>query len=141
VHSQACNNLSLTIDDLLTKAASTPERDDTVVEREIEQSEDVAFVTAPTRADVRTSAWTDVPSYPPTYLSTVQEHIPSPSIVKHPAEAHIQDMGDNKDWISELFETSLNVDPVFDRFSRRVGYEGQQCIRYVDVVLSDVAFI
>ena len=30
----------------------------------------------------------------------------------------------------EGYEDSMDVDKVFERFARRVGYEGQQCIRY-----------
>ena len=49
----------------------------------------------------------------------------------------MEDLGDedkkDKDisWAKETYEDSLEVDHVFERFTKRVGYEGEQCVRLV----------
>jgi pre-rRNA-processing protein TSR4 len=80
------------------------------------------------------SQWTTAPAYPPLYLSTASEYLPSSPKLK---PVHIDDPladGDkkNKESLSflEAYENSLNIDEVFSRFTKRVGYEGQQCIRF-----------
>jgi len=80
------------------------------------------------------SPWTVTPSYPPLYLSTISEYLPSPPKLK---SVHVDDPladGEMKDKKSlsflEAYENSLNVDEVFSRFTTRVSHEGEQCIRY-----------
>lgn len=98
---------------------------------------DESLITAMASTNLETSPWISAPSYPPLYLSTVSEYLlPPPK--KLPAGAHIQDPADddngqedgkNVNRTLEAYENSLEVDHVFDRFTKRVGYEGEQCVR------------
>ncbi|KAK1222841.1 hypothetical protein PQX77_014263 [Marasmius sp. AFHP31] len=78
------------------------------------------------------SPWKSAPHYPPLYLSTTAEYVPAAE--KPKIAPKVSQEGDDKDdigkWVSETYENSLDVDQVFDRFAKRVGYEGEQCIRY-----------
>jgi pre-rRNA-processing protein TSR4 len=105
---------------------------------------DASLITAMASTSLETSPWISAPSYPPLYLSTVSEYLPPPPKAKLPAGVHIQDPADddsgkedgkNKNWAFEAYENSLEVDHVFDRFTKRVGYEGEQCVRYSIPVL------
>jgi pre-rRNA-processing protein TSR4 len=77
------------------------------------------------------SIWRNGPSYPALYLSTTSEYIPPPPKTKASTKDQHIDDHDSKDvkWISEAYENSLDVDNVFEKFSKRVGYEGEQCVR------------
>jgi pre-rRNA-processing protein TSR4 len=81
------------------------------------------------------SPWLKVPAYPPVYLSTISEYIPPPPKSGLPAGVRMHDpeSGTNSkdlDWVgSEVYEISLEVDRVFERFTRRVANEGLQCVR------------
>ena len=83
------------------------------------------------------SPWPSAPSYPPFYLSTVSEYLPPPPKPRLPQGVKVEDLGDedkkDKDisWAKETYEDSLEVDHVFERFTKRVGYEGEQCVRLV----------
>ncbi|KAI0641854.1 programmed cell death protein 2 [Trametes meyenii] len=89
-------------------------------------------------ASLDDSPWSAAPSYPPFYLSTVSEYLPPPPKTKVPAGATVDQDDDSptngKDahgrWDLEGYENSLDVDHVFERFSERVSYEGEQCLRY-----------
>lgn len=107
-------------------------------------SSDESLITAMASTKLDTSPWISASSYPPLYLSTTSEYLPPPPKLKLPAGADIQDPADDNDggkdgkntsWAFEAYENSLEVDHVFDRFTKRVGYEGEQCVRYVFRVL------
>lgn len=95
------------------------------------------------------SPWSATSTYKPLYLSTALEFIPPPPKVKAPPG-----MGDDHSvtgggksrkaeerrekeeqlgWNNAMegYEDSMDLDKVFERFARRIGYEGEQCIRYV----------
>jgi pre-rRNA-processing protein TSR4 len=95
-----------------------------------DDDDDGALITAMASVTIENSEWACAPSYPAIYLSTVTEYLP-PS--KSLPSAKIQDPEEGKDTslASESYENSLNVDRVFETFSRRVGYQGEQCVRYV----------
>lgn len=98
------------------------------------------------------SAWLSAPSYVPIYLSTVSEYLSPPPKPKLPPGTNLgeederegggrkvqakkdkeerEGLGVGGDgWMMEGYENSLEVDHAFERFSKRVGYEGQQCLR------------
>ncbi|KIK65701.1 hypothetical protein GYMLUDRAFT_39202 [Collybiopsis luxurians FD-317 M1] len=91
-----------------------------------------------TNTTLEESPWKAAPSYiPPLYLSTASEYLPPQPKPKIPPGTQISDPaadegGGGKDisWAFEPYENSLEVDQVFERFTKRVGYEGEQCIRY-----------
>lgn len=94
------------------------------------------LVTAVASATLAESPWTSAPSYTPVYLSTTSEYLPPPQKTRLPPEARITDVfaedqrGKDVSWAMEAYENSLDVDQVFERFMKRVGHEGKQCIRY-----------
>ncbi|KAG9312897.1 programmed cell death protein 2 [Chiua virens] len=100
-------------------------------------SSEESLITAMASTRVTDSFWAAAPSYPAIYLSTASEWIPQPPKTKVPANAKIEDPTElegkgRKDsiWAPEAYENSLEIDNVFDRFTKRVGYTGEQCIRY-----------
>ncbi|KAH9888913.1 programmed cell death protein 2 [Cubamyces lactineus] len=101
------------------------------------EDEDDSLVAGMQSASLEDSPWKAAPAYPPLYLSTVAEYLPPPPKVKVPAGATVDPDDENvskgKDsggWDFEGYENSLDVDHAFERFSRRVSYEGEQCLRY-----------
>ncbi|KAI0955134.1 hypothetical protein AcW1_006806 [Taiwanofungus camphoratus] len=86
-------------------------------------------------ASLENSPWAAAPAYSPLYLSTVSEYLPPAPKVKVPSSADF-DVDDDgrkaKDsgWAMEGYENSIEVDHAFERFTKRVGYEGEQCLRY-----------
>lgn len=103
-------------------------------------SED-SLITAMTSTTVADSFWAAAPSYPAVYLSTQSEYIPQPSKAKAPTSARIEDpveadgkTGKDSIWALETYENSLEIDNVFDRFTKRVGFTGEQCLRWVTIV-------
>jgi len=99
-------------------------------------SED-SLVTAMVSATVSSSFWAAAPRYPAIYLSTLSEYIPQPPKAKVPTNAVIEDPMDGRSgkdrdstWVLESYENSLEIDNVFDRFTKRVGFTGEQCLRY-----------
>jgi len=99
-------------------------------------SSENSLLTAMASVTVADSEWKSAPAYPPLYLSTASEYLP-PQSKPHNAP-HITDSeGGGKDisWASEAYEDSLEMDHVFERFTKRVGYEGEQCIRSVTCCL------
>jgi pre-rRNA-processing protein TSR4 len=99
------------------------------------------LLTAMAAVKLEESPWQNAPTYPPLYLSTVAEYLPPQSKARLPKDVTIDDLGDedkkDKDvsWAKETYEDSLEVDQVFERFMKRVGYEGEQCVRLVIYVL------
>ncbi|KAF8074746.1 programmed cell death protein 2 [Lyophyllum atratum] len=86
---------------------------------------------------VAESPWKAAPSYPPLYLSTISEYLPPQPKSKQAAGAQVTDpldddskSGKDISWASEAYGDSLEMDHVFERFTKRVGYEGEQCVRY-----------
>ena len=73
-----------------------------------------------------------MPSYPPVYMSTVGEYL-QPEL-KAKGSIKVDDgLGDGKTKGGlEAYENSMNVDEVFSRFIKRIGCEGDQCIRWVN---------
>ncbi|KAL1667913.1 programmed cell death protein 2 [Schizophyllum commune] len=90
-----------------------------------------SLVVALASTTLEDSTWQKAPAYPPLYLSTAAEYVPPEPKVKPrlpDPDAVGGDLGEFKGL--EKYENSLDVDPVFERFVRRVGFEGEQCIRY-----------
>ena len=95
-----------------------------------------SLITAMTTIALEETPWVSSPTYPPLYLSTTSEYVPPPPKSKLPAGVLVEDYDESKDakgtnWAAETWENSLEVDFVFERFTKRVGYEGEQCIRHV----------
>jgi pre-rRNA-processing protein TSR4 len=96
------------------------------------------LLTALAATTLEESAWRSAPSYPPLYLSTCSEYLPAQPKPKLPPGVQIVDSlddsgkgGKDVSWIAEAYENSLDVDQVFERFTKRVGFEGDQCVRCV----------
>jgi len=101
-----------------------------------EESDDDAdsLVTALTRTVISDSQWQSAPAYKPVYLSTVSEYLP-PQPKQKLSSASQGDMDDATGaWMSEKYENSMYVDPIFERFTRRVAAEGEQCVRYARLI-------
>ncbi|GLB43427.1 putative programmed cell death protein 2, C-terminal domain [Lyophyllum shimeji] len=105
-------------------------------DEESASSED-ELLTAMASVTLAESPWKAAPSYPPLYLSTVPEYLAPQPKSKHPAEAQVTDPldadpkgGKDISWASEAYEDSLEMDRVFERFTKRVSYEAEQCVRY-----------
>lgn len=96
-----------------------------------------ALVTALASTTLETSEWASAPAYDTLYLSTVAEYLPPAPKPKVPLDAQVNEDeaegGKSKDasWALEGYENSLDIDHAFERFSKRVGYEGEQCLRCV----------
>ncbi|TDL23717.1 hypothetical protein BD410DRAFT_897332 [Rickenella mellea] len=101
------------------------------------------IVTALACASLSDSPWLAAPAYlPPLYLSTSGEYLPpAPKTkVQEPewdgddaegkGKKGKKDEGGDASWALEGYENSMDMDHVFERFVKRVGYEGTQCIRY-----------
>ncbi|KAH7890676.1 programmed cell death protein 2 [Phlebopus sp. FC_14] len=100
-------------------------------------SSEESLIIAMASTSIEESAWAAAPSYPSVYLSTVSEYIPQPPTAKIPSSARVEDpaedggkMDKSATWALEAYENSLEVDNVFDRFTKRVGHTGEQCLRY-----------
>ncbi|KAI9068304.1 hypothetical protein FKP32DRAFT_168245 [Trametes sanguinea] len=107
-------------------------------ESDTDDDTDDALAAGMQSASLDDSPWKAAPAYPPLYLSTVAEYLPPPPKVKVPVGATVDPDDDRapkgKDggsqWDFEGYENSIDVDQAFERFSRRVSYEGEQCLRY-----------
>ncbi|KAH7914626.1 programmed cell death protein 2 [Hygrophoropsis aurantiaca] len=96
-----------------------------------------SLITAMATTTLEESPWTAAPSYQPMYLSTSSEYLPPAAKSKPSSDIRVEDPADNDDkktkdttWAFEGYENSLEVDHVFDRFTKRVSYAGEQCLRY-----------
>ena len=75
--------------------------------------------------------------YPPVYLSTSSEYLSPQPKHKLPKGLEVEELADDDkkkkeiSWAKETYENSLEVDQVFERFTRRVTLEGEQCVRFV----------
>jgi len=96
-------------------------------------SSERSLLTALASVTIAESPWRCAPSYPTLYLSTVGEYLPPQAKLKVPKGIQVGD-DETKDkdvsWATETYENSLEMDHVFERFIKRVGYEGEQCVRY-----------
>ncbi|PFH45911.1 hypothetical protein AMATHDRAFT_88609 [Amanita thiersii Skay4041] len=94
------------------------------------------ILTAIASTSIPDSPWRLAPSYSPIYLSTLTECLPPFPKARLPPGALYESGGGKagKDadfsWSSEKYEKSLGIDQVFERFTRRVAAEGEQCVRY-----------
>lgn len=125
----------------LSGILSSPEIDQDLVEADSSDTEsdsgssEKSFLTAMAATTIEESPWKSAPSYLPIYLSTVSEYLPPQPKLKLPPGADIEDPSDDgksgKDapWAAEIYENSLDIDHIFERFTKRVAYEGEQCIR------------
>ncbi|KAF7370822.1 putative 20S rRNA accumulation protein 4 [Mycena sanguinolenta] len=92
------------------------------------------LLTALAATTLEESPWRAAPSYPPLYLSTCSEYLPAQPKPKLPPGVEVVESlddpgkgGKDVSWIAEAYENSLDVDQVFERFTKRVGFEGDQC--------------
>lgn len=74
--------------------------------------------------------WLAYPSYEPVYLSTISEYLPPPPKSNIKAEKYLQDES-GQEWRMEGWEKSVNIDSVFEKFTKRVSNEPEQCVRLV----------
>lgn len=96
-----------------------------------------SLITAMAGTTISESVWKDAPSYPPLYLSTLSEYLPAKPKAVLPPGVQVMDPsedsgkgGKDTSWISESYENYLEIDQVFDKFSKRVEIEPEQCVRY-----------
>jgi pre-rRNA-processing protein TSR4 len=104
-----------------------------------EEDSDDELVTAMATATLKDSPWASAPRYSPLYMSTTAEYLPpAPKSSIPVVEEVLEDNGNEKKskettWALEGYENSLDIDHAFERFSKRIGYEAEQCIRYVSL--------
>lgn len=118
--------------------AAPAKAEPTKPEEEEEDSDDSessteSLVEALASTRISTSPWNTAPSYPAYYLSTTSEYAPSAKeteAVENVTQTPSTGTGTGDSWTTEAYENSINVDQVFERFTRRVGWEGEQCVRY-----------
>lgn len=114
-------------------ASSSPSPEDDKDSDNESTSSDQSLVIAMASTTVEESPWKTAPEHPPFYLSTVSEYLPAQPKLKVPEGLTVDPTSEANDkdisWAFEPYENSLEVDQVFERFTKRVGYEGQQCIR------------
>ncbi|EKM50389.1 uncharacterized protein PHACADRAFT_129542 [Phanerochaete carnosa HHB-10118-sp] len=109
--------------------------EDDLSSNDSEADEDKELVGAMASSTLEPTAWASAPSYPASYLSTVSEYLsPAPTtstkIEEVPEDDDDGKMNQAASWAMEGYENSLVVDRAFERFSKRVGYEAEQCLRY-----------
>lgn len=76
-----------------------------------------------------TSQWDSLPSHPAKYLATIDEVITT-TTARAMSKEYTDDASVGGEVTGpELYENSLDTDPLFDRFTRRVSNEGEQCVR------------
>ena len=98
-------------------------------------SSERSLLTALASVTIAESPWRNAPSYPTLYLSTVGEYLPPQAKPKVPKGIQISELGDDEkkekdvSWATETYENSLEMDHIFERFTKRIGYEGKQCVR------------
>ncbi|KAF6753006.1 programmed cell death protein 2 [Ephemerocybe angulata] len=96
-----------------------------------------SLITAMSTTVISESGWKSAPTYPPLYLSTLSEYVPPKAKFSLPPGTQIIDpsevdekSGKDTTWISESYENSLDIDQVFEKFSKRVEIEPEQVVRY-----------
>lgn len=128
----------------ITDQPDQDHNDGSDAESDDSSSSEDSLITALTSTRVADSFWVAAPSYPAVYLSTLSEYVPQPSKAKAPANARIEEpveangkTGKDSIWASETYENSLEIDDVFDRFTKRVESTGEQCLRWVTIAHVD----
>lgn len=120
--------------DELEAAPSSAADDESESEDEDGTETEDELVTAMASSTLDTSEWASAPAYTTLYLSTFSEYLPKPKTAKGPAAEDAEadhEKGKDTSWAMEGYENSLETDHVFDRFSQRVEYQSDQCVRYV----------
>ncbi|OBZ66410.1 Cell differentiation protein rcd1 [Grifola frondosa] len=112
---------------------SSSNQDDS--EDEDSDSDEDSLVEGLEAASLEDSPWAASPAYKPLYLSTMPEYMPPPPKLKVPSGADIVAENDDRTgkeggWALEGYENSIDIDHAFERFSKRVANEGEQCLRY-----------
>ena len=98
-------------------------------------SSEKSLLTALASVTIGDSPWRCAPSYPTLYLSTVGEYLPPRAKPKVPKGIQVSELRDDEtkdkdvSWATETYENSLAMDHVFERFTKRIGHEGKQCVR------------
>jgi len=117
--------------------ASSVEAEGENSDAESDTASEEELLTALAATTLEESPWRSAPSYPPLYLSTCSEYLPAQPKPKLPPGVQVVDSlddvgkgGKDVSWMAEAYENSLDVDQVFERFTKRVGFEGDQCVRY-----------
>lgn len=113
----------------------TSSHDNDAASTDDNEDEENELVVAMASASLESSPWQAMPSYTPLYLSTMAEYLPPPPKQKLPAGVRMEDsIGDEGKpaggWAPEIYENSMDLDQIFERFAKRVSAEGEQCIRY-----------
>lgn len=128
--------------DSSAEAKTHPEEAGEVSDAESEASasstSNESMIVAMASTAIGPSPWASAPSSSSLYLSTTSEYLPPPPKPKLSPGARVQDPADdenkenskNTSWAFEAYENSLEVDHVFNRFAKRVGHKGEQCVRY-----------
>ncbi|KAL6304519.1 programmed cell death protein 2 [Sparassis latifolia] len=100
-----------------------------------EDDDDDELVERLAAATLSNSEWASAPAYAPLYLSTVSEYLPPAPKSKLSSGANIDEDDEERrkkdtGWALEGYENSMEVDHAFERFTKRISYEGEQCLRY-----------
>lgn len=126
-----------------TKTDDLPDEDNDDEDTSDAESEG-SLLTALASTTIAESEWKLAPCYPPLYLSTVAEYLPPQPKKRFPKDIVVEDPRDHENskkkdqdisWAKETYEDSLEVDQVFEKFSKRVEVEGEQCVRFVVCLL------
>lgn len=136
--SQLCGATSIDSSD--SQAVSEDQQESDKSASDADDDEDGSgseLVIAMASASVEESPWLASPAYkPPLYLSTIGEYLPPAPKSKVPAGVDVHDpalddeeKGKGPSWAFEGYENSVELDHVFERFLKRAGFEGQQCLR------------
>jgi pre-rRNA-processing protein TSR4 len=118
------------IDEGLHVSDEAIDKDDASVSSKSASAESLLEALTSTRLE--DSPWSAAPHHDAWYLSTAYEYVEPPPKPKASLVSAEEDDGNfnlGSEWSSEAYENSLETDRVFDRFSARVRFEPQQCVR------------
>ncbi|KAF5313550.1 hypothetical protein D9619_013745 [Psilocybe cf. subviscida] len=105
---------------------------DDASDSEAGKDEDEELLTALAATSITDSAWNAAPSY----LSTTSEN----ALVDDDKGKKGKGGDGVESWAKEAYENSIDVDQVFERFMKRVGYEGEQCVQSDPLPVTKPAF-
>jgi len=96
-----------------------------------ESDSDESLLTALEAATLADSPWRTAPAYPAIYLSTEEEYLPVEALPKPPKDVKVEEVDSVGGVLctTETYEDSMELDHVFEKFAKRVGYRGEQCVR------------
>ncbi|KAF8327174.1 programmed cell death protein 2 [Cantharellus anzutake] len=80
--------------------------------------------------DDNSGDWSLVPSYLPFYLDSVGEYIAPPSAISRSMPKASVGQDNDGQWVTEGYERTKEIDPMFEKFTAIVSEEPQQCLRY-----------